>query len=585
MWFHEPKILTHLCFAFYLVVEPSRGFQSHFTSPIVYDQNSRPAKEFQEGGQFSRWYNSARLDSEFTKDRGFGLRAGAPPFPETVCIEDSDCVSNITRGFTCNADVEGQLGNCSCPEFMPVLLPDKGSFQCYKVGNLLSPCERVEQCGFTNQYLQCEGGFCICPANITVKLGFKCMPARPLHSNCTTTDSCSDPFTVCKDGRCTCRIYYSERDNACVYTGEATWKIICMFAFPALIAIAIVIFLALASWEIIREQHVRDESGTSSTSIILAIPLLKHGVQQRDTTSLLSESRSEQDPRGGAAQPKVQFPFDANEGYKGRDHANKNPRVRPIKTETTPKKDLCQNVEIRRFSYPGSGTKLPGADPDFLLKYTKPMATDDPVIETRQRSQDPYVTVAPLVSSSCPRFGPVVKMMRRSHSNPNMQTSKSGQQEDPQRRTSKTVRIGAQEISRTVTYVPCAVESNNVNGATGSTPWLPLDDDVFVVRFPKIAAPSRRSIDDALRTVVGKNKSRKEVHHQGEALSKDVCVEDSLLSLEELGLTSADFPDTANSTSALELPQLGWDALSKRFPQLAQLDLPACADPPNPFDI
>lgn len=143
-----------------------------------------------------------------------------------------------------------------------------------------------------------------------------------------------------------------------------------------------------------------------------------------------------------------------------------------------------------------------------------------------------------------------------------------------EQRVRKVVRIGSQEISSTVTYVP--YESD-----TGVTvEWPALREDVLQERFPNLAALSDASITDALRAVSAAQEDKSPERRDSNQRDGRPALEDELSGNDDMllgiGLTP-DFMETSNPES-FRMPQLKADELPLRFPQLAQLDLPAFRD-------
>ncbi|KAH7937023.1 hypothetical protein HPB49_007422 [Dermacentor silvarum] len=145
---------------------------------------------------------------------------------------------------------------------------------------------------------------------------------------------------------------------------------------------------------------------------------------------------------------------------------------------------------------------------------------------------------------------------------------------DDQQRVRKVVRIGSQEISSTVTYVPY----DNENALQETVEWPTLRDEVLQERFPNLAALSEASINDAMQAVAASHEIKPEPKSEAKRIRSPVEEEVSGLGGEELlfgvGLT-ADFMDSSNPEESFRLPRLKSDEMPLRFPQLAQLDQPA----------
>ncbi|XP_075750779.1 uncharacterized protein LOC142817608 [Rhipicephalus microplus] len=171
------------------------------------------------------------------------------------CLNTSDCASKFIKGLTCNADDDGEPGNCTCPDYTPLFLEEGGIYKCSRAGALGSSCERVEQCRYNNVYLLCLQGKCICPSPMRVKQGFKCMPETKLGGNCSTVDSCFTRSSVCVGGTCKCRIHYAQKGTACVYVGDTSWKIVVAYILPCTVAFLLCSIVLLAFCTVITQRY------------------------------------------------------------------------------------------------------------------------------------------------------------------------------------------------------------------------------------------------------------------------------------------------------------------------------------------
>lgn len=196
---------------------------------------------------------SANVDWPHTEINGYGAA-----FLGKRCLNTSDCASKFIEGLTCNADDDGEPGNCTCPDYTPLFLEEGGIYKCSRAGALGSSCERVEQCRYNNVYLLCLMGKCICPSPMRVKQGFKCMPETKLGGNCSTVDSCFTRSSVCVEGTCKCRIHYAQKGTACVYVGDTYWKIVVAYILPCVVAFLMssIVLLAFCSVKTQRYEDV-----------------------------------------------------------------------------------------------------------------------------------------------------------------------------------------------------------------------------------------------------------------------------------------------------------------------------------------
>ncbi|KAH7948191.1 hypothetical protein HPB52_019241 [Rhipicephalus sanguineus] len=155
---------------------------------------------------------SANVDWPHTEINGYGAA-----FLGKRCLNTSDCASKFIEGLTCNADDDGEPGNCTCPDYTPLFLEEGGIYKCSRAGALGSSCERVEQCRYNNVYLLCLMGKCICPSPMRVKQGFKCMPAADVkvegnaHGTSYFSEECRDSVIAANEIAQT----KAERDGWC----------------------------------------------------------------------------------------------------------------------------------------------------------------------------------------------------------------------------------------------------------------------------------------------------------------------------------------------------------------------------------
>lgn len=192
---------------------------------------------------------------------------------------------------------------------------------------------------------------------------------------------------------------------------------------------------------------------------------------------------------------------------------------------------------------------------------------------TGEDPRRPSVTGNVVTGSESPGPKPIIKKTSSQY-NPSVVAGETDVQ-----RVRKIVRIGSQEISSTVTYyVPYESDSANMSN---SMVWPTLKEDAFQERFPNLAALSKASISDALKVVGAAEVNEEEDRFVGQE-SKTGAPDDETSAASDdvvpgLCSTTPDFMDVTNLES-LRLPLLQTGDVSKRFPQLAQLDQPAFCD-------
>ncbi|KAL1414097.1 hypothetical protein MTO96_007735 [Rhipicephalus appendiculatus] len=525
------------------------------------------------------------------------------------CLNTSDCASKFIKGLTCNADDDGELGNCTCPDYTPLFLEEGGIYKCSRAGALGSSCERVEQCRYNNVYLLCLQGKCICPSPMRVKQGFKCMPETKLGGNCSTVDSCFTRSSVCVGGTCKCRIHYAQKGTACVYVGDTNWKIVVAYILPCIVAFLMssIVLLAFCSVITQRYEHVlwghrmpEDEqrnaadpgndpsSGVCSAALSNDTRRVRSGSQVATTESLDNTTRtglrfrqelaSQQQLTDGAGtdssfrqRRRNSYPYDTSPPHHSSVDLNAELMAR-----------LMASIERRLKSPPRSPRASAGVGPATppchprgcdeprttpachsagnentagrwkLHRYIEPEAHyEESAQPFHSGGSGPWTTSS---SSACERLCASDRSNNLwSKALPNNHS---------------------QEISSTVTYVPYNTEP----ALEEEVEWPTLRDEVLQERFPNLAALSEASINDAMEAVASKQESKPDPRSEAKRSRSPVEEELSGLGGEDLllgvGLT-ADFMDTSNPDESFRLPRLKTDEMPLRFPQLAQLDQPA----------
>ncbi|XP_075750778.1 uncharacterized protein LOC142817607 [Rhipicephalus microplus] len=160
---------------------------------------------------------------------------------------------------------------------------------------------------------------------------------------------------------------------------------------------------------------------------------------------------------------------------------------------------LMDSIE-RRLTSPPRSPRTP-----TRVGTTTPLATSEGAMSPGQlqpatrKETKTQVAVGNFIGTISPR--PIMKKVR-SHSIPAVPPL---DEQQPQRMR-KVVRIGSQEISSTVTYVPYDAEA----APQEEVEWPTLRDEVLQERFPNLAALSEASINDAMQAVASKQENKPE---------------------------------------------------------------------------
>ncbi|XP_072145082.1 uncharacterized protein [Dermacentor andersoni] len=513
------------------------------------------------------------------------------------CLHVSDCSSRFIKGMTCNSDGDGEPGNCTCPDYTPLFLEEGGVYKCSRAGALGSSCERVEQCRYNNVYLLCLDGKCICPSPMRVKQGFKCMPEAKLGGNCSTIDSCYTRSSVCVGGICTCRIHYAQKGGSCVYVGDTHWKIVVAYLLPCIVVFVMFSIVLLAFCSVITQRYqdvlwshsMRAEEQRVSLAVdpsndpssgVCSAALTDDRKHVESGGPVASTESSDNVTRPGvrfkqelASQQQLTDGGATDSSFRRRRHSSySNDPSSPLHTTIDLNAELMAklmaSIERRLSSPPRKARAAIDVTPA-----TPPASPADAMCPDGAARPDSgtvtpdgmKVAGASTIGAYSPR--PIIKKTR-SHSIPALLAL------DEQQRVRKVVRIGSQEISSTVTYVPY----DNETALQETVEWPTLRDDVLQERFPNLAALSEASINDAMQAVAAAHEKKPEPKSEAKLVGLPVEEEVSGLGGEELmfgvGLT-ADFMDSSNPEESFRLPRLKADEMPLRFPQLAQLDQPA----------
>lgn len=511
------------------------------------------------------------------------------------CMSASDCTSKFIKGMTCNSDEDGEPGNCTCPDYTPLFLEEGGVYKCSRAGALGSSCERVEQCRYNNVHLLCVGGKCICPSPMRVKQGFKCMPEAKLGGNCSTVDSCFTRSSVCVRGTCSCRIHYAQKGSSCVYVGDTNWKIAVAYIFPCTVVFLMFSIVLLAFCSVITQRYqdvlwghgnppeehrmslAVDRSNDPSSGAYSTV--LTSGRRRTESGGQLATTESFDNMPGTgvrfrqelASQQQLTDGAGTDSSFRQRRHNSypsdaSSPQHTSVDMNAELMARLMASIE-RRLSAPPKCPRTaacPATPPTSPTGLLSSGTAAQPAPGAPQETKIHFAGGG-IVGTCSPRS--IIKKAR-SQSIPAVIGL------DEQQRVRKVVRIGSQEISSTVTYVPYDYEA----ALQETVEWPTLREEVLQERFPNLAALSEASINDAMQAVAAQQQNKPEPRSEAKQVRPTVEEELSGLGGEELlfgiGMT-ADLMDTSNPDESFGLPKLKADEMPLRFPQLAQLDQPA----------